>query len=75
MINSKSIEPVKKAIKDAKIEIKDVDEVILVGGMTRMPKVQEVVKDLFKKNLIKELILMKWWQWEQLFRLESLLEM
>ena len=46
----KSIEPVKKAIKDAKMEVKDIDEVILVGGMTRMPKVQEVVKDFFKKE-------------------------
>lgn len=46
----KSIEPVKKAIKDAKMEVKDIDEVILVGGMTRMPKVQEVVKDFFGKE-------------------------
>lgn len=49
----KSIEPVKKAIKDAKLTVGDVDEVILVGGMTRMPKVQEVVKDFFKKELHK----------------------
>lgn len=49
----KSIEPVKKAIKDAKLTVSDVNEVILVGGMTRMPKVQEVVKDFFKKELHK----------------------
>jgi molecular chaperone DnaK len=46
----KSIAPVKKAMKDAKMDIKDIDEIILVGGMTRMPKVQEVVKDFFKKE-------------------------
>jgi molecular chaperone DnaK len=46
----KSIGPVKKAMKDAKIDVKDIDEVILVGGMTRMPKVQEVVKDFFGKE-------------------------
>jgi molecular chaperone DnaK len=46
----KSIGPVKKAMKDAKIDVKDINEVILVGGMTRMPKVQEVVKDFFGKE-------------------------
>jgi molecular chaperone DnaK len=46
----RSIDPVKKAMKDAKIDVKDIDEVILVGGMTRMPKVQEVVKDFFGKD-------------------------
>jgi molecular chaperone DnaK len=46
----RSIDPVKKAMKDAKIDVKDIDEVILVGGMTRMPKVQEVVKDFFGKE-------------------------
>ncbi|MBW6431905.1 Hsp70 family protein, partial [Patescibacteria group bacterium] len=35
----KTIEPVKKALADAKVEVKDIDEIILVGGMTRMPKV------------------------------------
>lgn len=49
----KTIEPVKKALKDAKIEAKDVDEIILVGGMTRMPKVQEVVKKFFGKEPLK----------------------
>lgn len=46
----KTVEPVKKALKDAKIEAKDVDEVVLVGGMTRMPKVQQTVKDFFGKE-------------------------
>jgi len=46
----KTIEPVKKALKDAKLEVKDIDEVVLVGGMTRMPKVQEVVEKFFGKE-------------------------
>jgi len=46
----KTIEPVKKALKDAKLEPKDINEVILVGGQTRMPKVQQVVKDFFGKE-------------------------
>ena len=46
----KTIEPCKQALKDAKLSVEDIDEVVLVGGMTRMPKVQEVVKNLFKKE-------------------------
>jgi len=46
----KSITPVKAALKDAGVATKDIDEVILVGGMTRMPKVQEVVKNFFGKE-------------------------
>ncbi len=42
--------PVKQVLDDAKISAKDINEVILVGGMTRMPKVQEVVKELFGKE-------------------------
>lgn len=49
----KTIEPCKKALKDAKLEAKDINEVILVGGMTRMPKVVEVVKDFFGKEPLK----------------------
>ncbi len=43
----RTIEPCKKALKDAGITAKDVDEVILVGGQTRMPKVQEEVEKFF----------------------------
>ena len=43
-------EPVKKALKDAKLEAKDIDEVVMVGGMTRMPAVVEKVKSLFNKE-------------------------
>jgi molecular chaperone DnaK len=46
----KTLKPVKEALKDAKLEPKDINEVILVGGMTRMPKVQQVVKDFFGKD-------------------------
>ncbi|OGC78259.1 MAG: molecular chaperone DnaK [candidate division Zixibacteria bacterium RBG_16_40_9] len=46
----KTIEPCKQALKDAKLSVEDIDEVVLVGGMTRMPKVQETVKNLFKKE-------------------------
>ena len=40
---TKSLEPVKTALKDAKLSPKDIDEVILVGGQTRMPMVQKTV--------------------------------
>ena len=43
-------EPMKKALADAGITAKDVDEVVLVGGMTRMPKVRETVKEFFGKD-------------------------
>jgi molecular chaperone DnaK len=46
----KTISPCKTAIKDAKLKMSDIDEIILVGGQTRMPKVQDVVKDLFGKE-------------------------
>ena len=43
-------EPCQKAIKDAGLKAADIDEVVLVGGMTRMPKVQQVVKEVFGKE-------------------------
>ena len=43
-------DPVKKALKDAKLETKDIDEVVMVGGMTRMPAVVEKVKRIFGKD-------------------------
>lgn len=45
-----TIEPTKKALKDAKLKVSDVDEVLLVGGMTRMPAIQKKVKDFFGKD-------------------------
>lgn len=46
----KTIEPCKKALSDAKLDKSQISQVILVGGMTRMPKVQQVVKDFFGKE-------------------------
>ena len=50
----KSIEPCRIAIKDAGVKISDIDDIILVGGMTRMPKVQEKVKEFFGKDPRKD---------------------
>jgi molecular chaperone DnaK len=46
----KTAEPVKKALADAKLDAKDINEIVLVGGMTRMPAVQEKVKQIFGKD-------------------------
>jgi molecular chaperone DnaK len=46
----KTLEPTKKALEDAKLTVKDINEVILVGGMTRMPLVIKVVEDFFGKK-------------------------
>lgn len=46
----KSIDPVKKCLADAKVSVKDIGEVVMVGGMTRMPKVYETVKEFFGKD-------------------------
>ncbi|HLQ89838.1 MAG TPA: molecular chaperone DnaK [Xanthobacteraceae bacterium] len=46
----KTVEPCRKALKDAGLSAAEINEVVLVGGMTRMPRVQEVVKQLFGKE-------------------------
>ncbi len=46
----RSVEPCKKALADAGISTSQIDEVVLVGGQTRMPKIQEIVKKLFGKE-------------------------
>ena len=46
----RTIEPCRKALKDAGLSAGEIDEVVLVGGMTRMPKVQEIVKQFFGKE-------------------------
>jgi len=49
-----TLEPVRKALKDAKLSASDIDKVILVGGSTRIPKVQEIVKKELGKEPSKE---------------------
>ena len=51
---ARTIDPLKVALDDAGLSVSEVDEVILVGGQTRMPKVQEVVKDFFGKEARKD---------------------
>jgi molecular chaperone DnaK len=46
----RTLEPMKKALKDAGLDPKNIDEIILVGGSTRIPKIQQVVKDYFGKE-------------------------
>ncbi|RUU58914.1 molecular chaperone DnaK [Mesorhizobium sp. M2C.T.Ca.TU.002.02.1.1] len=46
----RTIEPCKAALKDAGLKAAEIDEVVLVGGMTRMPKIQEIVKQFFGKE-------------------------
>jgi len=50
----KTVEPCRIAIKDAGVKLSDINDVILVGGMTRMPKVQETVKEFFGKEPRKD---------------------
>ncbi|MEC5399825.1 molecular chaperone DnaK [Uliginosibacterium sp. H1] len=50
----RTIEPCRKALKDAGLKVSDIDDVILVGGQTRMPKVQEKVKEFFGKEARKD---------------------
>src|SRR5687767_2891933 len=49
-ILNRSVAPCRQALKDAGLEPKDIDEGVLVGGQTRIPKVQEIVKELFGKE-------------------------
>ncbi len=51
----RSIDLCKKVIEDSGIKIEDIEEVVLVGGQTRMPKIQEKVKEVFKKEPNKEI--------------------
>lgn len=46
-------EPAEKALKDANLKVSEIDEIVLVGGMTRMPSVVEKVKSIFKKEPLK----------------------
>jgi len=54
-----TLEPCRKALNDAGLTVKDINEVILVGGMTRMPLVQQKVKEFLEKSPTKVSIQMK----------------
>ncbi len=49
-IVQRSVGPCRQAMKDAGVDAKDIDEVVLVGGQTRMPRIQQIVKELFGKE-------------------------
>lgn len=49
-ILQKSVQPCKQALSDAGLKPEDIDEVVLVGGSTRIPRVQQIVRDLFKRE-------------------------
>ncbi len=51
---ARTIEPCRIAVKDAGVKLTDIDDIILVGGMSRMPKVQEMVKEFFGKEPRKD---------------------
>ncbi len=51
---ARTIDPCKIAVKDAGVKLSDIDDIIMVGGMTRMPKVQETVKEFFGKEPRKD---------------------
>ncbi len=53
LLIAKTLKPVELALKDAKIKVSDIDEIVLVGGMTRMPKVIEAVTKFFGKEANK----------------------
>ena len=65
---ARTLPPCKTALKDAGITANEIDEIVMVGGMTRMPKVLSEVKNFFGKDPIKVLTLMKLLQWVQLSR-------
>ena len=66
---AKTLPPCKTALKDAGLTCCEINEVIMVGGMTRMPKVIEQVKNFFGKDPNKVLILMKLLLWVLQYKL------
>ena len=51
----KTIQPIKRALSDAKLPIESIDGVVMVGGATRMPHIQKEIKGFFKKDLLNDL--------------------
>lgn len=47
-----TLKPVEKVLKDGDVRAKDIDEIVLIGGSTRIPKVQQLVKDFFNGKVI-----------------------
>lgn len=66
----RTIKPVKDALKEAKLSPSELDQILLVGGSTRIPAVQEVIKNELKKKLTVQLTRMKLWQLELQFKVE-----
>jgi molecular chaperone DnaK len=64
----KTLVPLQKALDDSGFKKENIDEVVLVGGMTRMPLVQKKLKNFLGRNQIFQSIRMKWWLWAQPFR-------
>ena len=52
-----TMKPVQKVMEDADMQKKDVDEIVLVGGSTRIPKVQTLLKDYFRKDIFISIII------------------
>ncbi|MEZ5750119.1 MAG: molecular chaperone DnaK [Caenibius sp.] len=65
----RTLDPCKKALADAGVSASDIDEVVLVGGMTRMPKVREVVKGFSARNCTRASTRTRSWPWVPRFRL------
>ena len=65
---ARTLPPCKTALKDAGLTANEIDEIVMVGGMTRMPKVLQKLKTSLVKNQTKVLILMKLLQWVLQFK-------
>ena len=64
----RSLQPCRQALADAQLKPADIDEILMVGGMTRMPLVQSKVSEFSTRNQMVRLILMKLWPSGQAFR-------
>ncbi len=62
-ILARTMGPVKMALADAKLTPDEIDEVVLVGGSTRIPLVRNTVGDYFEARRIGNWIQTKWWRW------------
>jgi molecular chaperone DnaK len=67
----RSLGPCRRAMQDAKLSNSDIQEVLLVGGSTRIPAVQEAVEKFFGKKPNRSLNPTKWWQLALRFKAQS----